>query len=353
VSGSRTIRAALLVLLTLIVGLTQLGTTSPVTASSGRDQDTALPGATTSDPGTLAEIIATVKQMRADGQTRQAIATWLTGVVDRHVVNMNSIEKMTKLGSWIPWPFRSFTPDAKMDEWRCQNIFEAGKTAEWTWNNGIGQCSEHASTIFHILKSSGVDGEVRIFNSGGHEFAVWGLEPGYKADDVKTWGRDAYVLDSWLGKAMDSREAATEYYISNNGKNPISDQTQGFLPGGRGSTPKVCSADTRLPGGGDFSVFVLTNASNGLYIGTEASLKGVTRCSFEGGGVGCQAKDVIEYRKLLGPFQSLEKAQAGLASKLTNCYVYPLGVGLMGEYNGGVRFGLWHRSVSGLCPKKP
>jgi hypothetical protein len=350
---SRLVRAIILTFSVLCSISFVFGAPRPVTASPDADALTPPAATLASDPDTLAAVVATVRQMRADGQSRLAISTWLTGVVDRRVVNMNSIEKMTAPGSWIPWPFRGYTPDARLDAWRCQNIFQYDKVANWTWTNGIGQCSEHACTVFYILKEAGVDGEIRIFNSGGHEFAVWGLAPGYKPEDANTWGRDAYVLDSWLGKAMDSREAVKEYYISNNGKNPISDQTQGFVPGGRGSTPKVCSADTRLPGGGDYWIFVLTNASNGLYIGTEASLKGVTRCSFEGGGIGCKAADVVTYRKLLGPFPSAEKAQAGLTSRLTNCYVYPLGIGLMGEYNGGTRYGLWHRSVSGTCPKKP
>lgn len=100
-----------------------------------------------------------------------------------------------------------------------------------------------------------------------------------------------------------------------------------------------------------YFVFLLTNSSNGLYVGSEDSVKGTTRCSWIGGGIGCKPSDVITYRKLTGPFSSQADAQASLCQNITESRHFPLGVGLKGRWQGGSNwYGLWNAGLSG-CSK--
>jgi hypothetical protein len=99
-----------------------------------------------------------------------------------------------------------------------------------------------------------------------------------------------------------------------------------------------------------YFVFLLTNASNGLYVGSEDSLKGRTRCSFEGGGINCAPTDVVAYKKLLGPFATQGEAHAGLCKSITESRIFPLAVGLKGRWQGGSWYGLWDSSTGG-CSK--
>ncbi len=100
-----------------------------------------------------------------------------------------------------------------------------------------------------------------------------------------------------------------------------------------------------------YFVFLLTNSSNGLYVGSEDSLKGTVRCGYEGGGIGCKPTDVITYRKLTGPFASQAEAQASLCQNITESRIFPIGVGLKGRWQGGSNwYGLWNASLSG-CSK--
>lgn len=100
-----------------------------------------------------------------------------------------------------------------------------------------------------------------------------------------------------------------------------------------------------------YFIFLLTNSSNGLYVGSEDSLKGQLRCSFVGGGIGCGASDVISYKKLGGPFASQAEAQQGLCQNITETRYFPLGVGLKGRWQGGNNwYGLWNAGVEG-CSK--
>jgi hypothetical protein len=100
-----------------------------------------------------------------------------------------------------------------------------------------------------------------------------------------------------------------------------------------------------------YYVFLLTNASNGLYVGDEDGLKQSVRCGFEGGGINCKPTDLVTYRKLLGPFATQDEAQAGLCKSITETRYFPVGIGLKGRWQGGnTWYGLWNASVSG-CPK--
>ena len=99
-----------------------------------------------------------------------------------------------------------------------------------------------------------------------------------------------------------------------------------------------------------YYVFLLTNASNGLYIGDEDGMKQSTSCEFVGGGIGCKPTDLVTYKKLHGPFATREEAQAALCRSITEVRFFPVGVGLKGRWEGGNNwYGLWNASVSG-CP---
>ena len=101
-----------------------------------------------------------------------------------------------------------------------------------------------------------------------------------------------------------------------------------------------------------YFVFLLTNASNGLYVSSEDEIKPRTRCSFEGGGINCKPTDVVTYKKLLGPFASQEEAQLALCKSITETHFFPVGIGLKGRWQGSnTWYGLWDASVSN-CPKQ-
>jgi hypothetical protein len=100
-----------------------------------------------------------------------------------------------------------------------------------------------------------------------------------------------------------------------------------------------------------YFVFLLTNSSNGLYVGSEDSIKGRTRCSFVGGGIGCKPTDVITYRKLAGPFATQGEAQQALCDNITESRHFPLGIGLKGKWQGGQWYGLWDAGLGGCTGK--
>lgn len=102
----------------------------------------------------------------------------------------------------------------------------------------------------------------------------------------------------------------------------------------------------------EYYVFLLTNASNGLYIGTIESMKTSVRCSFTGGGIGCKPTDLVTYKKLLGPFANSAEAQNALCKSITESKYRPAGIGWMGRWQGSNNwYGLWDVSLSSCPPK--
>ncbi len=97
-------------------------------------------------------------------------------------------------------------------------------------------------------------------------------------------------------------------------------------------------------------VYLLTNASNGLYLGTASDLDGKLRCDFEGGGRGCQPSDVVRYEAKLGPFTELKQARSAFCKAITQRRVFPLNVGLKGRWQGtDTWYGLWDSTVKFDC----
>lgn len=114
---------------------------------------------------------------------------------------------------------------------------------------------------------------------------------------------------------------------------------------------KTSPAPTPTPVSG-YYIFLLTNASNGLFIGTEGSLQGHLRCEFEGGGINCGSTDYVTYTALAGPFGSRAAAETSFCSHISAKHYFPSGVGWMAKW-GDNWYGLWHGTVYDLCPSVP
>lgn len=96
--------------------------------------------------------------------------------------------------------------------------------------------------------------------------------------------------------------------------------------------------------------YILLLSTGGLYVGSEESLKGRPSCGFEGGGLDCNVS--IKWSRLAGPFGSQDEAQAELCRSITQTRIFPLGIGLKGQWRGSTKwYGLWNASVSN-CPSK-
>ena len=57
---------------------------------------------------------------------------WLSGVMDRRVTNVNSLERLTLLENWWPWPITEFTSAPKQEafhEWNLREEYRPGPTA--------------------------------------------------------------------------------------------------------------------------------------------------------------------------------------------------------------------------------
>jgi hypothetical protein len=115
--------------------------------------------------------------------------------------------------------------------------------------------------------------------------------------------------------------------------------------------PPMASVPAPAPpgSGAEYSVLVLTNASDGLYIGRPEALRTRTRCDFDGGGTGCRPTDTVTSRVLLGPYRTFDEARAAFCASVTERRYFPVGIGLKGRWRGGDWYGLWHDSVSGPC----
>lgn len=111
----------------------------------------------------------------------------------------------------------------------------------------------------------------------------------------------------------------------------------------------TCACGSGVAASTEPALYLLTNASNGMYFGTEADLKKRTRCSFEGGGVGCKPTDVVEYKKLIAPAGSLAKTQEAACAAFSKKHFYPVGIGWKATHKStGEKYGLWDGTVDFL-----
>ncbi|MBV8757060.1 MAG: hypothetical protein JO257_07295, partial [Deltaproteobacteria bacterium] len=192
------------------------------------------PRAIADDPNELDDVVAEVKAMRARGASNADIAAYVTGVVDRRITNFNSFEgDIAKTRSWLSsgeWRYivndgisgtgiaaspgtkaqPAIDPDQapnefdrweKFDEEREHVDVTPGRyyedRARWAWKNGFGQCAENSAVTYYILKSAGIPAQ--MVEVPGHAFTVMGIAPDAKGEDLDTWGKDAYIVDSWHG----------------------------------------------------------------------------------------------------------------------------------------------------------
>lgn len=191
---------------------------------------------------------------------RGTIAHWVSQLLDERVVNINSPERMTIPANWLT-AFGKSDEDKRFDEWRSRSDFDYRNTAEWTWENGLGQCSEHANTAYYILREAGVQGNVRIFTAPGHEFTAWGMPAGADPNDPSTWGDNAWVVDGWLGNAFTPGEVQDSPYFKNGAggdPRPIVESTTSFDP--EAGAWEVTASGSSSDGAEEIDCFVATAA---------------------------------------------------------------------------------------------
>lgn len=100
-----------------------------------------------------------------------------------------------------------------------------------------------------------------------------------------------------------------------------------------------------------YAVYVITNASGGLFVGSEDDIKGKMSCDFTGGGPrGCKAPPAT-YMRLSDAKLTLDLAQQDLCKGISETRIFPLGIGMKGKWTDDKWYGLWDASVSG-CKKE-
>lgn len=103
-----------------------------------------------------------------------------------------------------------------------------------------------------------------------------------------------------------------------------------------------------------YGIYLLTNASNGLFIGSWQDLYHRLRCGFEGGGINCGDTDYVTYQLLDGPFYTRGEAELAFCWDITAKQYWPLGIGLKAQWKGSDQwYGMWDSSVASLCPNIP
>lgn len=192
-------------------------------------------------PATLEELSEQARRMKQLGADNAQIAEYVSIIVDKRLLASNK-----------PWGESLFlTEEAKADRdarWKpIDNFTKANdglpgkplddgkkyeKLAGLAWDNKVGNCAESAAVSYTILKNAGIP--VKIFTSsagGGHEFAVIGLAPNADPNDPSTWGKDARVVDGWIGHSLTPSDARDNRWVFNGktgGKMVVTDQTNGY-----------------------------------------------------------------------------------------------------------------------------
>ncbi len=101
-------------------------------------------------------------------------------------------------------------------------------------------------------------------------------------------------------------------------------------------------------------LYVLENASRGLFYGDEAQLRTRTRCSFEGGGVGCKPTDLVTFRVLVPPTPDPAQTQKNACAAFSRRHYYPIGIGWQATLKAdNQRYGLWDETINFLMDCVP
>ncbi len=225
----------------------------------------------------------------------------------------------------------------------------AGTVLERLW--GLGPYWITADNLCNnVLRPYGQ--KVSRFSVKPGDVAVWGAGCSHVAVVSSVAG---YVLKDVTVETKDGSEPMYKNVLSFSGTDPLQN-AYGAVEFYRVDPQKVkiwpdSQADCdEPPEDKDFYVFILKNASNGLYLGTKGSLKTRVRCSFEGGGIDCKPTDLVVAEPLLGPYKTQEDAQKELCAAITERKDFPLGIGLKGRWRGSETwYGLWDGSVRVEC----
>ncbi len=140
------------------------------------------------------DAVAHVKEMVRSGASRYDIGQWVSKKLDARIKNLNS--------PWEGWVLGASEDERKaFIEWRNKGVFSYDAAAKWAWEKRIGQCEEQACSAYYILNKGGVPGRLQIVGTLKHAFVVWGMAQNADISNEKTWGRDAVIVDGWLGSA--------------------------------------------------------------------------------------------------------------------------------------------------------
>ena len=193
------------------------------------------------DPQTLDEVVAKVREMKANAASNREMAEYVNGVVDRRIVNDNGFEGIWKRGfirkdKDAVELFKDF--EAKIRP-QIQKTATPGREyeafANWAWKNRYGQCAENSAIVYFIFKNADIP--VKLFERPGHAFAAIGIDKGFKSTDLTTYGDDAYFVDPWLGRVA---KATTAGELEHSGKlftgllqpwGPTKDERRQDVPG--------------------------------------------------------------------------------------------------------------------------
>lgn len=157
----------------------------------------------------LSEVVATVKQMRAQGKSREKIAKYVNDIVDNRIVSLNrdTNDESGQLNSQQYGMIKE-----TFDAWSHEgvDVDDPYAAAHWAWQNRAGHCQENAHTAYHILMMATESGdEIGEFVCGEHIYVIWGIPKDFSGeitiDVVNNW-KDAYIIDPWFGVCKPTSE---------------------------------------------------------------------------------------------------------------------------------------------------
>lgn len=187
-----------------------------------------------------------VRRMQLLGADNALIANHMSRLIDQRLEATNKPG-----GESLFNPFVGDVEAARRRRWRPIDDFvkgndgQAGKPisdgrmfaslSQLAWDNRVGNCSESANVAYAVLRQAGIP--VRIFTSttgGGHEFAVIGLDNNADPSDPSSWGKNARIVDGWLGYSLTPQDALSHRHVfggrrqDSQGTPIVSDQTDAF-----------------------------------------------------------------------------------------------------------------------------
>lgn len=185
----------------------------------------------------LDDVVAHARRMLTYSSKKE-VAEWVTKTVDDRLDNSNSEELFPSLPEML---FEGVTAGKLLSNYvsRSSNIRamrnhkdydEYDGMAKLAWQNELGNCGENSYVTYYILKKAGAKGHIRILEAGkkkddgtvdgAHSFTVWGMPPDAMINDPATWG-DGLVVDPWLGKVLNAKEAMENKWIKNTDPNVL------------------------------------------------------------------------------------------------------------------------------------